>query len=44
MEKQQIIYKGIPIRVTCDHLTEPLQARRSSMIYLKWWKEKKPTT
>ena len=28
MEKQQIIYKGIPIRVTCDHLTEPLQASR----------------
>ena len=27
-EKQQIIYKGIPIRLTADHSAETLQARR----------------
>ena len=27
-EKQQITYKGIPIRLTADHSAETLQARR----------------
>ena len=27
-KKQQITYKGIPIRLTADHSAEPLQARR----------------
>ena len=40
MEKQQIIYKGIPIRVTCDHLTEPLQASRKQHDTLKVTKGK----
>ena len=34
-EKQQIIYKGTPIRLTADFSAETLQARRESKIYLK---------
>ena len=34
-EKQQIIYKGTPIRLTDDFSAETLQARRECMIYLK---------
>ena len=34
-EKQQITYKGIPIRLTADLLAETLQARRDGRIYLK---------
>ena len=38
-EKQQIIYKGIPIRLSVDFPTEILQARREWQ-EIKWWKEK----
>ena len=34
-EKQQITYKGIPIRQTADGSTETLKARGKSRIYLK---------
>ena len=34
-EKQQITYKGIPIRITADLSTEILQARRNGRTYLK---------
>ena len=34
-EKQQITYKGIPIRQTADGSTETLKARGNSRIYLK---------
>ena len=34
-EKQQITYKGTPIRLTADFSAETLQARGSGMIYLK---------
>ena len=34
-EKQQIIYKGIPIRLTADLSAETLQARGSGRTYLK---------
>ena len=34
-EKQQITYKGIPIRLAADPSAETLQARGSGMIYLK---------
>ena len=40
MEKQQITYKGIPIRLSADFSGETLQARGSGMIHLKWWKGK----
>ena len=33
--KQQIIYKGNPIRLSADFSTETLQARRECTIYLK---------
>ena len=35
MEKQQITYKGIPIRLTADYPAETPQTRRSGMLYLK---------
>ena len=34
-EKQEIIYKGISIRLTADISTETLQVRRECKIYLK---------
>ena len=34
-EKQQITYKGIPIRLTADLSAETLQARRSGRTYVK---------
>ena len=34
-EKQQIIYKGTPIRLPADFSAETLQAEGSCMIYLK---------
>ena len=34
-EKQQITYKGIPIRLTADLLAETLQAEGSGRTYLK---------
>ena len=34
-EKQQITYKGIPIRLTADLSAETLQARREWQTYLK---------
>ena len=34
-EKQQITYKGIPIRLTADLSAEILQARRDDRTYLK---------
>ena len=34
-EKQQITYKGIPIRLSADFSGETLQARREWQIYLK---------
>ena len=39
-EKQQIIHKGIPIRITADLSTETLQARREWQGILKVMKEK----
>ena len=38
-EKQQITHKGIPIRITADHSTETLQARREWQDILKVMKE-----
>ena len=40
-EKQQITYKGIPIRITADLSIETLQARREWQGILKVMKEKK---
>ena len=34
-QKQQITYKGIPIRITADLSVETLQARREWQTYLK---------
>ena len=34
-EKQQITYKGIPIRITADLSIETLQARTNGRTYLK---------
>ena len=34
-EKQQITYKGIPIRLTADLSAETLQARGSGRTYIK---------
>ena len=34
-ERQQITYKGIPIRLTADFSAETLQARRLWQTYLK---------
>ena len=39
-EKQQIIHKGIPIRITADFSIEILQARREWQEILKVMKEK----
>ena len=39
-EKQQIIHKGIPIRITADFSIEILQARREWQDILKVMKEK----
>ena len=33
-EKQQITYKGTPIRLTADFSAETLQARRSGTVYI----------
>ena len=33
--KQQITYKGIPIKLSADFSAETLQARRRGKIYLK---------
>jgi len=41
-EKQQIIYKGIPIRITADLSIETLQARREWQDILKVMKENNP--
>ena len=43
-EKQQIIPKEIPIRITADLSIETLQARKEWQDILKVMKEKKPTT
>ena len=43
-EKQQITYKGIPIRLTADPSAETLQARREWQDIFKLMKGKKPTT
>ena len=40
-EKQQITYKGIPIRLTADLSAETLQARREWQDIFKVMKEKK---
>ena len=40
-EKQQITYKGIPIRITADLSIEALQTRREWQYILKVMKEKK---
>ena len=42
-EKQQITYKGIPIRLSADVSAQNLQARREWHDILKWLKEE-PTT
>ena len=39
-EKQQITYKGIPLRITADLSIESLQARRERQDILKVMKEK----
>ena len=39
-EKQQIIYKGIPIRLTADHSAETLQGRREWQDIFKMMKGK----
>ena len=39
-EKQQLIYKGIPIRITADLPIETLQTRRECQDILKVMKEK----
>ena len=39
-EKQKIIHKGIPIRITADLSVETLQARREWLDILKVMKEK----
>ena len=43
-EKQQITYKGIPIRLIADPSAETLQARRDWQEIFKGMKGKKPTT
>jgi len=43
-EKQQIIHKGIPIRITADLSIETLQARREWWGILKVMKETKTKT
>ena len=39
-EKQQVTYKGTPIRLTADLSAENMQAEGNGRIYLKYWKEK----
>ena len=39
-EKQKIIHKGIPIRITADHFIETLQSRKEWQVILKMMKEK----
>ena len=39
-QKQQIIHKGICIRITADHFIETLQARKEQQVILKIMKEK----
>ena len=39
-KKQNVTYKGTPIRLSADFSTETLQARRNSKRYLKCSKEK----
>jgi len=39
-EKQQIIHKGIPIKITADLSTETCSPGGNGRIYLKWWKGK----
>ena len=39
-EKQQIIHKGIPIKITADLSTETYSPGGNGRIYLKWWKGK----
>ena len=39
-EKQRVIYKGTPIRLSADYSAETLQARGSGMIYSKCLKKK----
>ena len=39
-EKKQVTYNGTPKRLSADFSAETLQARRESMLYLMWWKEK----
>ena len=43
-EKQQITYKGIPIRLTADLSAKTLQARREWQDIFKVMKGKKPKT
>ena len=43
-EKQQIIQKGIPIRLTADFSAETLQVKREWQDIFKVMKAKKPTT
>ena len=44
MEKQQITYKGISIRITADLSIEALQDGREWKDILQGIKDKKPTT
>ena len=43
-EKQQITYKGIPMRLSADFSAETLQARREWQDIFKVMKREKPTT
>ena len=36
--KQQITYKGTPLRLSADFSTGTLQASGNGIIHLKWWK------
>ena len=40
MEKQQITYKGIPIRLTADVSAETLKARGNGRTHLKYYPQK----
>lgn len=39
-EKQLVMHKKAPKRLSADFWAEVLPARRGSIIYSKWWKEK----
>ena len=39
-EKQQLTYKGTPIRLSANISAETLQAEGSGMVYLNGWKGK----